>query len=198
MPHVHDMFHIYVCISLAPPDGDNLIKTMSSPPQLSRSDPLALHTYLTHLMSLNVTPTYIRTHPIMFQSMVVESARQRRPIPIIMAQLAALMTFDGKEHLPTIAQHMTSTSTSTSTSPSQPKRILILHGDEDRVIPVENSRLLSSSLSSCSEYIEMKQMGHVFWSMDETNEAARILRAFLVKHDSVRYPYQQQMTKSKL
>jgi pimeloyl-ACP methyl ester carboxylesterase len=57
---------------------------------------------------------------------------------------------------------------------------LVIHGDADRVVPVENARILASRIPG-AELAILKKMGHLFM-FEAFNESNRIMLDFLRRH----------------
>ena len=58
---------------------------------------------------------------------------------------------------------------------------LVLHGDADRIVPVENGRALARRLPS-ARYVELAGRGHNL-PLEEPETFARLVEAFLLEHD---------------
>jgi 3-oxoadipate enol-lactonase len=82
-----------------------------------------------------------------------------------MRLMQAVMSYDMYEKLPEIK------------APT-----LVIHGDADRIVPVENARILASRIPN-AELVILKKMGHLFMfeAFDESN---RIILDFLKRHST--------------
>lgn len=59
--------------------------------------------------------------------------------------------------------------------------VLIVHGEQDQVIPVENAALLCAALRNSKQHI-FPTLGHMFWDED-CLAAVRVLDQFFLAHD---------------
>jgi pimeloyl-ACP methyl ester carboxylesterase len=59
---------------------------------------------------------------------------------------------------------------------------LVVAGDADRIVPVENSRLLASRIPN-AELVILKNMGHSF-NLEAADEANKVILDFLRRHRS--------------
>jgi pimeloyl-ACP methyl ester carboxylesterase len=85
-----------------------------------------------------------------------------------MRQTQAVMSYDTYDRLPEI--HVPT---------------LVIHGDADKIVPVENARILASRIPN-AELAILSKMGHLFMfeAFDESN---RIILDFLWRH-STKHP----------
>jgi pimeloyl-ACP methyl ester carboxylesterase len=80
------------------------------------------------------------------------------PVPVIMLQLQAIAGHDTSARLPSLALPT-----------------LVIHGDEDQMLPVENGRLIASLISDSRLEI-FAGVGHMFW-WEQPARAAELVRA---------------------
>ena len=111
------------------------------------------------MMRLNVTPEFAARNPGVMQEMREERARQYAPSHGITRQLQASCAIDIYERLPEIK------------APT-----LIIHGDADRLVPVENARIMASRIPN-AELVILKNTGHIL--IEAGNEPSRIILDFL-------------------
>ncbi len=80
-------------------------------------------------MTFNFTPEWIRDNEQVFDHLVSESLKRRRPVSAIAAQMAAISTFNVTNDVPAL------------TLPT-----LVLHGDNDKVVPLVCGERMAASL----------------------------------------------------
>jgi len=69
--------------------------------------------------------------------------------------------------------------------------VLLVHGDQDSVVPVEQSRRMDRALRDAGanvRYIEVAGEGHSGWSVENESTLLREMEAFLIQHLPVRAP----------
>lgn len=114
-------------------------------------------------LRLCVSQEFIDNNPGLIQQMV--EAMMKYPIPTHgqMRQLEAVMSHNTYERLPEI------------NAPT-----LVIHGDADRIVPVENARILASRIPN-AELIIFKNVGHLV-GIEAEEETNRIMLDFLRRH----------------
>jgi 3-oxoadipate enol-lactonase len=80
------------------------------------------------------------------------------PVPVIMMQMQAIAAHDTSARLPSLA------------APT-----LVIHGDEDEMLPVQNGRLIASLIPDAQLEI-LAGVGHMFW-WEQPARAAELVRA---------------------
>jgi 3-oxoadipate enol-lactonase len=80
------------------------------------------------------------------------------PVPVIMLQMQAIAAHDTSARLPTLA------------APT-----LVIHGDQDAMLPVANGRLIASLVPDARLEI-LEGVGHMFW-WEQPQRSAELLRA---------------------
>jgi 3-oxoadipate enol-lactonase len=80
------------------------------------------------------------------------------PVPVIMLQLQAIAAHDTSARLPSLALPT-----------------LVIHGDEDVMLPVENGRMIASLIGDAQLEI-LHGVGHMFW-WEQPTRAAELVRA---------------------
>jgi pimeloyl-ACP methyl ester carboxylesterase len=80
------------------------------------------------------------------------------PVPVIMLQLQAIAGHDTSARLPSLALPT-----------------LVIHGDEDQMLPVENGRLIASLIPDAQLEV-LHGVGHMFW-WEQPARAAELVRA---------------------
>lgn len=117
------------------------------------------------MMRLNVTPEFAARNPGIMQGMRKERAKQYTSSQGTMQQTQASCTIDIYERLPEIK------------APT-----LIIHGDADRLVPVENARIMASRITN-AELVILKNAGNIL--IETGNEPNRIILDFLRRHSSI-------------
>ena len=106
---------------------------------------------------------FIDNNPELIQRLIVKMMEHPAPPQGQMRQMQAGMSFDTYERLPEIK------------APT-----LVIHGELDRALPVENGRILASRIPE-AELAILEKMGHGFmWEAE--NESNRIMLDFLRRH----------------
>lgn len=108
----------------------------------------------------NLPASWIEDHPDMFDQFLADSLRHNRPHKGIILQMKALMKFNVASRLAHIK------------IPT-----LILHGDEDQVVPIDAARILHQRITN-SHFVELKGAAHLFW-ITHLHDAVRPIAAFL-------------------
>jgi 3-oxoadipate enol-lactonase len=80
------------------------------------------------------------------------------PVPVIMLQMQAIAGHDTSARLPSLALPT-----------------LVVHGDEDQMLPVQNGRLIASLIPDAQLEI-LAGVGHMFW-WEQPSRAAELVRA---------------------
>jgi pimeloyl-ACP methyl ester carboxylesterase len=93
----------------------------------------ALRKHYERMTELNYTPEWVRANPEAFQRIVTRSMTGRRPFRALMAHSGAVGLFDTSTRL-----HKISIPT------------LVVHGDKDAVLPIENGRKVAAMVSNRS------------------------------------------------
>lgn len=120
-------------------------------------DPRSAHR---QALGVNYTPAWIEAQPERFEALLEENLRYRRPARGIMAQMQAIQKFDVENELARIE------------NPA-----LVLHGDEDQLLPLPNGESLASSIPQARLHV-LHRCGHLFWHMNPT-ESLHVIRTFL-------------------
>jgi 3-oxoadipate enol-lactonase len=79
------------------------------------------------------------------------------PVPVIMLQMQAIAAHDTSGRLPSLA------------APT-----LVIHGDQDEMLPVDNGRLIASLVPGARLEI-LEGVGHMFW-WEQPERSAELLR----------------------
>jgi pimeloyl-ACP methyl ester carboxylesterase len=112
--------------------------------------------------SLGVTPEFIKKHPDIVRQ-AIELMAQHPASPVgAMRQMQAQPPEGTYERLPEIK------------APT-----LIIHGDADRLQPVENARILASRIPN-AELVTFKNAGH--WMLEAGDKRNRVILDFLKRH----------------
>jgi pimeloyl-ACP methyl ester carboxylesterase len=114
-----------------------------------------------------VSPEFIDKNPSLIQELIEKMMEHPAPLHGAIRQAHAIWEHDTYEHLPEIRVPT-----------------LIIAGDADRLIPVENSRILASRIRK-AELVILKNMGHGFIT-EAMDEANRAIFDFLRRHSSSR------------
>jgi 3-oxoadipate enol-lactonase len=85
------------------------------------------------------------------------------PIPVIMLQMQAIATHDTSARLPSLALPT-----------------LVIHGDEDAMLPIGNGRMIASLIPGARLEV-LAGVGHMFW-WEQPVRAAELLRAHALAH----------------
>ncbi|MCW3002420.1 MAG: alpha/beta fold hydrolase [Conexibacter sp.] len=84
------------------------------------------------------------------------------PVPVIMLQMQAIAGHDTSARLPSLA------------APT-----LVIHGDEDQMLPVANGRLIASLVPGARLEI-LEGVGHIFW-WEQPERSAALVRAHMLE-----------------
>jgi pimeloyl-ACP methyl ester carboxylesterase len=106
---------------------------------------------------------FINKNERLIEQFIAKVTEYVTPLHGYMRQVEAIMGHDTYERLPEIKVPT-----------------LVIAGDADRLVPVENSRLLASRIPR-AELVILKKMGHGFWVEAET-EANKVVLDFLRRH----------------
>lgn len=127
------------------------------PPQLPPTD------FAMRMFSLTMSREFIDKHTELMKQNI--DAFLKHPTPLVgmmrQGQLAAI--HDAYDKLPTIK------------APT-----LVIHGSADRIVPVENARILASRIPG-AELTILEKMGHLFM-LEAFDESNRIMLDFLKRH----------------
>lgn len=115
---------------------------------------------LSNIHHNNLPPSWILEYPDMFNQFVSVLLRYNRPLAGIASQAQALARFNLSRRLPSL-----------------PTPTLLLHGDEDQMVPLESGKLLHSLIPE-SQMIELKGAAHLFW-ITHLHDTVRPVSAFL-------------------
>ncbi len=107
-----------------------------------------------------VTPEFIERERDFLEEMVRTLLENPTPVDTLGRQMVALLRFDSYERLPQIK------------SPT-----LIIHGDKDRLSPVQNADILNERIPDSTLYI-LPGVGHCFF-WEKPRESARVIVEFL-------------------
>ena len=113
-------------------------------------------------LELCVTQTYIDKHPEISKMLIGDMAKQSEPVHGALRQSEAVRMFDCYDKLPEIK------------APT-----LVLGGENDEAIPVENSRIIASRIPD-SELVIFAGAGHIL--IEAGNEPRAIIAEFLEEH----------------
>jgi len=130
------------------PMPESTLKVLTSSARLSREESLRCN------MATAFSSEYVRDHPEVFDQVISYLLEDPQPLHASQQQFRALGSFDVEERAHDI---------------SAP--VLILAGDKDEVVPVENSRLLNARIEH-SELVVYEGSGHliIIERADELNE----------------------------
>jgi pimeloyl-ACP methyl ester carboxylesterase len=106
---------------------------------------------------------FVEKNPSLLQELMVKIMKHPAPLHGAMNQALAIMGHDAYECLPEIK------------APT-----LVIQGDADRLVPVENSRILVSRIPR-AELVILKNTGHSF-TIEAADESHRIVLDFLRRH----------------
>ncbi len=106
---------------------------------------------------------FISNNPDLIQQHIKINLQENTPPHVFVRQGQAVMGFDSYDQLPHIKVPT-----------------LVIAGDSDKYVPVENSRLLASKIPS-SELVILKNAGHLFM-IDSAEETNKQIMSFLHKH----------------
>jgi len=115
------------------------------------------------IMHLCLSQEFIDKNPDLIEQMVAKMMEHPAPPHGMMRQGEAIMGHDTYERLPEIKVPT-----------------LVIAGDADRLIPVENSRILASRIPN-AELAILNNMGHLF-GLEAEDKSNRIMLDFLRRH----------------
>jgi len=119
--------------------------------------------YVREILPFLVSQEFINKNPGLIQQFVAKAIEYVTPMHGYQRQAGAMMGHDTYEHLLDIKVPT-----------------LVIAGDADRLVPVENSRLMASRIPH-AELVILKKMGHGFWIEAEA-EASKAVLDFLRRH----------------
>ena len=142
--------------------GPGLVSCMQLVEEASRmpSENVNPRELVTDLQYHNLPSSWIEAHPDIFEQYIVDQLRYPRPLKGLVGQMRALAKFNVSRTLPSL---------------SIP--ILVLHGDEDVVIPIDAAHLLSQKLPH-ADLCVLEGAGHLFW-ITHLHDAVRATASFL-------------------
>lgn len=108
----------------------------------------------------NLPPEWVLEYPDHFSQFISNLLRFNRPLEGIASQAVALSKFNLSRRLSALS------------SPT-----LILHGDEDQMVPLDSGKLLHQLVPE-SQMIELKGAAHLFW-ITHLHDTVRPVAAFL-------------------
>ncbi|MBI2913732.1 MAG: alpha/beta fold hydrolase [Chloroflexi bacterium] len=91
------------------------------------------------------TPEFMEREPEFLEEMLRASLENATPVDVLLRQVAAVQAFDAYERLPGIQ------------APT-----LVLHGDADRLVPIENANILAERIPNSTLRV-LPGAGHVFF-----------------------------------
>jgi pimeloyl-ACP methyl ester carboxylesterase len=118
-------------------------------------------------LSFSVSQEFIKKNPGLIQQYIAKIVEHPAPLHGVMRQGGASMAHHTYQRLPEIK------------APT-----LVIAGDADKVVPVENSRLLASRIPN-AELVILKGMGHSF-NFEAADEANKAILDFLRRHRRAR------------
>jgi pimeloyl-ACP methyl ester carboxylesterase len=117
-------------------------------------------TDLRRLWAVSVTERFLREHPEVLEEYVAWRVAHPQPLYAYQRQLAAALAFHVESRIHEIQAP-----------------VLIAHGMEDRVVPVENARRLHARIPG-SRLVLFPEAGHLFF-IERAEEFNRVAIAFL-------------------
>ena len=108
----------------------------------------------------NLPTSWIEQHPDMFTQFLADTMRYNRPHKGLVSQMKALSKFN------------VASTVSKINIPA-----LIIHGDEDDMIPIESARMLHQLIPN-AHFVELKGAAHLFW-ITHLHDTVRPVAAFL-------------------
>ena len=138
-----------------------VLMALQSPPQADMRE------MVRNFLWVNYTDEWIRGNPERHEKRIDQSMASKRSRRGMFHQMAAIMEFDMEKECAGI-KHST----------------LVLHGDEDKLIPFGNAELLAKKIAG-SVLHKVQKAGHAFWHMDE-GESRRVIQRFLGNESSSR------------
>ena len=130
-----------------------------------RMQGLPLKESMMEMLRLMVSQKFIDDNPGLIREMVEQMTKHPAPPHGRMRQTEAAMAHNTYERLPEIK------------APT-----LVIHGDADKLINVENSRIIASRIPG-AELVILKNMGHLF-ALEAEDESNRITLDFLRRHSA--------------
>jgi 3-oxoadipate enol-lactonase len=115
------------------------------------------------MLTFMVSQEFINKNPGLVEQYIAKHTEHETPMHGFMRQNMATMGQDTYERLPEIKVPT-----------------LVIAGDADRLMPVENSRILASKIPN-AELVILKNTGHGFW-MEAADEANKVVLDFLRRH----------------
>lgn len=116
--------------------------------------------FTTNMQYRNLPAWWIEQHPDIFEQYISDLLRHRRPLQGIIKQMQALSRFNLSKLISNI------------TVPT-----LIVHGDEDEMVPIESGRLLMKKIPTASG-CELRGASHFFW-ITHLHDTVRAVAEFL-------------------
>jgi pimeloyl-ACP methyl ester carboxylesterase len=138
-------------------------EAMSALFDMERMQRLTPEESMRELLPFLFSQEFINSNRVFIEQFIAKTTEYVTPLHSYVSQAAAIGEHDTYERLPEIK------------APT-----LVIAGDADRVIPIENSRLLASRIPQ-AELVILKKMGHGFWVEAET-EANKVVLDFLKRH----------------
>jgi 3-oxoadipate enol-lactonase len=138
-------------------------EAMSALFDMERMQRLTPEEGMRELLPFLFSQEFIDNNRVFIEQFIAKTTEYVTPLHSYVSQAAAIGGHDTYERLPEIK------------APT-----LVIAGDADRLIPVENSRLLASRIPQ-AELVILKKMGHGFWVEAET-EANKVALDFLRRH----------------
>lgn len=109
------------------------------------------------VFDVNVSPAFA-ARPGAYEAFRAMAKALPAPLPVIMLQMQAIAGHDTSARLPSLRVPT-----------------LVIHGDEDRMLPVGNGRMIASLIPDSA--LEIRSgVGHVFW-WEEPGKSAELIRA---------------------
>ncbi len=138
-------------------------EAMSALFDMERLQSLTPEEMMRDLLPFLFSQEFIDSNRVFIDQFIAKTTEYVTPLHSYVSQAAAIGERDTYERLPEIKVPT-----------------LVIAGDADRLIPVENSRLLASRIPK-TELVILKNMGHGFWVEAET-EANKVVLDFLRRH----------------
>lgn len=138
-------------------------EAMSALFDMERLQSLTPEEMMRDLLPFLFSQEFIDSNRVFFDQFIAKTTEYVTPLHSYVSQAAAIGEHDTYERLPEIKVPT-----------------LVIAGDADRLIPVENSRLLASRIPK-TELVILKNMGHGFWVEAEA-EANKVVLDFLRRH----------------
>ena len=138
-------------------------EAMSALFDMERMQRLTPEEMMRDLLPFLFSQVFIDSNRVFIEQFIAKTTEYVTPLHSYVSQAAAIGEHDTYERLPEIKVPT-----------------LVIAGGADRLIPVENSRLLASRIPQ-TELVILKNMGHGFWVEAET-EANKVVLDFLKRH----------------